>query len=268
LRIQIETRHGHEDIKHPPPNSGIPLYSLPAVPVRVCRHRPRGGAWSAAAGTGANQYQPVVITFDGPPVIRPGTSRIVQGYNESGMAFTPIDPDAPWAGFGRMGSNPPVSSPDNGTAYLKADSLSTLKFVSTTHLLFGLLAVDLAEYSTVALHQEAVLFIGYRYDGVVLTTTHITDGIMDGTGPLADFQTFHFGPEWSDLERVEIPTPGWSLDNLVIGRPAVPEPASGTLLGVGGLALWCLRQRRCQLSGCRLPHHQRGAALCPHRGFE
>ena len=213
-------------------------------------------------------YQPVVITFDGPPVIRPGTSRIVQGYNESGMAFTPIDPDAPWAGFGRMGSNPPVSSPDNGTAYLKADSLSTLKFVSTTHLLFGLLAVDLAEYSTVALHQEAVLFIGYRYDGVVLTTTHITDGIMDGTGPLADFQTFHFGPEWSDLERVEIPTPGWSLDNLVIGRPAVPEPASGTLLGVGGLALWCLRQRRCQLSGCRLPHHQRGAALCPHRGFE
>jgi hypothetical protein len=46
-------------------------------------------------------------------------------------------------------------------------------------------------------------------------TKFITEGIIDGTGPLADFQTFCFDSRFADLVRVEIPTYGWSLDDMV-----------------------------------------------------
>jgi hypothetical protein len=178
------------------------------------------------------------ITFDGPPVQPPGTGKIVQEYYEAGMSFTPIDPNAPWAGFVRQGGGV-TFYPENGTAYLQAGAGSTLKFVFTDNRQFSLLGVDLAEYSTVVPDGMA-RFIGYRPDGSTVTLDFTPDGIMDGTGPLADFQTFYFGPEWSGLTRVEVPYFG-SLDNLVV---AIPEPASGTLLLAGGLLLWALRGRR------------------------
>ena len=60
-------------------------------------------------------------------------------------------------------------------------------------------------------------------------------------GPLQDFQTFYFGQEFSGLTRVEIPTFGWSLDNLIV---AVPEPSTFALLIAGAPVLWVLRRRR------------------------
>ena len=59
-------------------------------------------------------------------------------------------------------------------------------------------------------------------------------GIMDGTGPLADFQTFYFGSEFAGVYLVKIPAYGWSLDNL---RIFVPEPGTGALLVVGAALL-------------------------------
>lgn len=91
--------------------------------------------------------------------------------------------------------------------------------------------MDLAEYSTLFQTPLLVPFVGYRSDGSVVNTSFTTDGIIDGTGPIADFQTFHFGPEWSGLTRVEIPAYGWSLDNLVV---AVPEPGPWALLILAG----------------------------------
>jgi hypothetical protein len=190
----------------------------------------------------------VIITFEGPPLIPPGTGKIVQEYSESGFVFTPIDPNAPWPGFVRMGSSPPGPLPANGTAYLQAGSTSTLKFSTVGGSSFSLLAVDLAEYSTVFPEPETTHFVGFRPDGSVVTTDLITDGIIDGTGPLVDFQTFQFGPEWSGLARMEIPTMGWSLDNLVV---SIPEPGAGTLVGFGALALGflCLRRSRRMYAG-------------------
>lgn len=108
--------------------------------------------------------------------------------------------------------------------------------------LFGLVSVDLAEYSTVLPDAVTVQFVGYYADGGTVTTSFTTDGIIDGTGPLADFQTFYFDPkDWSGLTRVEIPTWGWSLDNLVV---AVPEPSPGALLLLGGLTLGAFKWRR------------------------
>ena len=100
--------------------------------------------------------------------------------------------------------------------------------------LLDLLSVDLAEYSTAFQQPAAVRFVGYKPDGSTVTTNMTTDGIIDGTGPLADFETFTFGPEFSGLIRVEIPTALWSLDNL---RIFVPEPGTGALLVVGAAVL-------------------------------
>ena len=105
---------------------------------------------------------------------------------------------------------------------------------------FSLMSVDLAEYSTVVPDAVTVHFVGYRVDGSIVTQDFTTDGIIDGTGPLQDFQTFQFGPEFSGLSRVEIPTFGWSLDNLVV----VPEPSTFALLIAGAPVVWALRRRR------------------------
>ncbi len=106
---------------------------------------------------------------------------------------------------------------------------NTLAFTFIDSSNFDLRSVDLAENSF-STEPATVQFVGYRPDGSFITTEFTTDGINDMTGPLADFQTFYFGPEFSGLTRVEIPTFGWSLDNLVI---AIPEPGGGVLLLLG-----------------------------------
>jgi hypothetical protein len=98
--------------------------------------------------------------------------------------------------------------------------------------------VDLAEYSMAFQEALTVRFVGYKSDGSTVTADLVTDGIIDGTGPLADFETFQFGPEWSGLSRVEIPTALWSLDNLVV---SIPEPGTWALLLLGSLLI----ARRC-----------------------
>jgi hypothetical protein len=178
------------------------------------------------------------VTFDGPPFQPPGSAAIVQTYSETGMSFTSVVPGG--TGFVRVGRDPRAERPENGTAYLQAGLGSTLMFSFLYAPTFNLVSVDLAEYSTVVPDAVTVHFIGYRLDGSTVTTDFMTDGIIDGTGPLADFQTFYFGPEFSGLTRVEIPTSGWSLDNLVF---TVPEPSAGTLLFLGGLALLARRPR-------------------------
>jgi hypothetical protein len=89
-------------------------------------------------------------------------------------------------------------------------------------------------------------FIGYHQDGSTVTSMVTTDGIHDGGGPLADFQTFTF-EGFTDVVRVEMPnspysvdTP-YSMDNLII---EVPEPASGSLLLLGGRPFYAIWQRR------------------------
>lgn len=188
---------------------------------------------------GQGTLQPLTINFDGPPFQPVGTARIIQQYSESGMVFTPIVNNS--TGFVRQGGGGIQQVPENGTTYLQAGLSSTLMFSLTNGGTFSLQSVDLAEYSTVVPNAVTVQFIGYHLDGSTMTASFTTDGIIDGTGPLADFQTFTFRG-WTGLTRVEIPTYGWSLDNLVIAVP-VPEPASVALLVLGGLILWQAKQR-------------------------
>jgi hypothetical protein len=148
------------------------------------------------------------------------------------MSFTPIGS----TGFVRRGGGRDIFA-ENGTTYLQAALGSTLMFSFTNGTFFDMLSVDLAEFS-ITVTNTTVRFVGYRHDGSIVTTDLTTDGIIDGTGPLADFQTFYFGPEFSSLTRVEIPTYGWSLDNLVV---AIPEPSAWALLLLGGVFVWALR---------------------------
>jgi len=113
-------------------------------------------------------------------------------------------------------------------------------FSFTNGSVFDLISVDLAEYSTVVSDPRTVPFVGYRLDGSTVFTSFTTDGIIDGTGPVADFETFYFPSEFTGLSHVEIPTFGWSLDNLFV---SVPEPSSFALLLAGGAIVWTLRRR-------------------------
>ncbi len=85
--------------------------------------------------------------------------------------------------------------------------------------------MDLVEYATTFARPLTVQFVDYKPDGSTVMAYVATDGIIDAIGPLTDFQTFYFGPEFSGLTRVEVPTFGWSLDNLRLWRNA-PEPGA------------------------------------------
>ena len=145
---------------------------------------------STCHGQGTLQFN-----FDGPPLLSQGTGIFVQQYFESGMWFRPLGVVGPGNGFDRRrGGGAVTFIPDDGTAYLATALGDSLVFSFTNGWVFDLTSVDLAEYSTIVPNAVTVPFIGYRQDGSMVTTSFTTDGIIDGTGPLADFQTFYFGP--------------------------------------------------------------------------
>jgi hypothetical protein len=194
---------------------------------------------SPAQGT----FEPLTIAFEEPPVLRPGAGVLVNAYHEGSLWVAAIPGTD---GFVRRWSGDP-RDPFNGTvAFLQATLGDSLMFGLDDGSSFDPVSVDLAEYSTVVPNAVTVPFVGYRRDGGTVTVSFTTDGVMDGTGPLADFQTFYFPPALSGVYRVEIPAFGWSLDNLVLSR-WVPEPGTGTLLGVAAalLGVRYLRRRRC-----------------------
>src|SRR6185436_5962533 len=163
--------------------------------------------------------------------------RVVSEYTEGGMRFTGAD--TYWNTFTRMGGGVTLF-PENGTAYLQAAFTDSLKFAFADGSVFALESVDLAEYSTVVSNAATVYFIGYRHDGTIVTNALTTDGIIDGTGPVQDFQTLQFSDQMRNLDRVEIPlwSWGWSLDNLVV---SIPEPGTVSLALLGGLSFWIFR---------------------------
>ena len=176
-------------------------------------------------------------TFDGSPPIAPGDDIAIAQYFDGNMWFRPIGPIAPGppyhlvrSGGGRDGFA------YNGTAHLTAgfgDSLA-VSDLGGTH--FGLVSVDLAEFSILYQTPLTVQFIAYKSDGSAVTTEFVTDGIIDSFGPLADYETFHFDSRFWDVVKVEVPTYGWSLDNMVFAD-AVPEPGAFGLFALGALLL-------------------------------
>ncbi len=196
----------------------LSLVALSLISVSVC-----------CQGQGTFQW---TATFDGPPPIQPSDALAINYYYENGMTFRPIQTTGQ---FGRSGGGGGSGGwfAYNGTAYLVGAFTYSLS-VTGLPARFGLVAVDLAEFSTLYQTPLTVQFVGYKLDGSMVTTEFVTDGIIDGTGPLVDFQTFYFDLRFADIVRVEVPTYGWSLDNMVFSN-VIPEPSTGALAILGAV---------------------------------
>jgi hypothetical protein len=160
-----------------------------------------------------------LITFD-PPAL-PGGAKVIPSWNQAGYVFT----SAVLASADSVSGNP--LSPWDGSAYLETSPLTVYQM---DHDPFNILAVDLAEYSTVYAMPMNVTFLGTHQDGSTDIATFTLDGVIDGNGPLSDFQYFQLSPSFTDMTSVTISgsAPGYpllefSIDNLVID---VPEPSA------------------------------------------
>jgi hypothetical protein len=162
-------------------------------------------------------------------------------YSESGMLFwNAYGPEhltllqSGWSGY-----------PDNGSQYLGSGGVDLLTFrfdtVPTTY--FNLVSLDLAE--GIYAGPSTLQIIGYPAMSPPVTNTITTDGIMDGPGGQPDFETFYFGTDFQHVNRIQITTDRWCLDNVVIS--GIPEPSARGLLLLGAACAfgrsWIRRRR-------------------------
>jgi hypothetical protein len=160
------------------------------------------------------------IAFE-PPTIEEGQT-IISDWSENGMIFTGSN------GFIHCDSNPLWGyDPVGDSAYLKflIRPEQPMIFKSTNDMRFELYSVDLAEYSIYEHgNSKSVTFIGHKNDGSIVTQIFALDGLIDRAGPIDDFETFVFKDNFTNLCYVEIPTLGYSLDNLYLS--IIPEPST------------------------------------------
>ncbi|MCF6285783.1 MAG: PEP-CTERM sorting domain-containing protein [Candidatus Hydrogenedentes bacterium] len=139
----------------------------------------------------------------------------------------------------------------NGSTYLLIDDFAGANVLSLTEAVFGapfdFSSADFGESGDLSIASTVTVTGFYALGGTVSQTVTI-DGIFDGAGGVADFQTEVFN--WTGLSLVTFDGSGsngddyYSLDNLNISASApVPEPASITLLGLG-LAGMAVRRRK------------------------
>jgi len=167
-----------------------------------------------------------------------GGGGILLNWTEQDMCFETPN------GIAVQDSGASAGSPDNGSTWIRTmggPMQAPLTITNLSGAPFALHFVDLAEYSTAFAAPRAIPFIGYKSDGSIVTTTFITDGIIDGSGPLADFETFMFSADFTDLNRVVVDTYLYSMDNL--GVSVVPESSSIAMIGlVSGIGLFVRRK--------------------------
>ncbi len=175
----------------------------------------------------------IIIGFN--PASLPFGSRMVTNWTESGFFFsTPNRMAHSDAGLANW--------PDNGSAFLVfSANQKPLTFRHLAGNLFSLRSMDLAEYSTVFRTPKDITVTGYKADNSPVSVVVRIDGAIDGPGGAADFQTFTFGPEFSQLDRVEVFPDIYSLDNvrvLVESAPTnnVPPRTVVNVLAVDAIA--------------------------------
>jgi len=138
----------------------------------------------------------------------------------------------------------------NGTHFLGLDAFGgpTTKITPVGGGAFAFHSIDIGEWSFGGgtLWARHVVVTGNLVGGGTVSRTLDLDGIFDGPGGGADFQTFAFDASWANLSSVVLQGTGgdpgnyFGVDNIVVD--AVPEPGTLTLLGLGSAYL--IRRRR------------------------
>jgi len=164
----------------------------------------------------------VTVGFEGPPTQPANTHFAVQQYDEHGFHFQPDGPldSAPPYRMGRVGPATTLR-PNNGTTHLALLYGDSCVVTRPDGNLFSVKSIQIAEYSTVVSAAKTVTFTGYKTNGETVTVQFTTDGIMDGTGPAVDFQTFSFPDTFSGLTRLEFSDIA-AYDNLVLEHEGAP----------------------------------------------
>jgi hypothetical protein len=215
-------------------------------------------AASASAGTVTADFEGLTSSFlPAPSVVSQGYTFAASGGSDLGVI----------AGGGVC---IPVCA-DNGTATLifglpPGDGINPASIgplVITGPQPFSLAGFDYAELQPTGSRANATSLrvTGFLLGGGTLSQSVSLDGLNDGPGGAADFQTESFGAAFANAVFTSVQIRGqfnadrpgaFQLDNVVLNadRGGVPEPTSWALmiLGFGGAGTLLRRRRRRQLA--------------------
>ncbi len=239
VMIEYSADGGYSWMETEPPNTGnMETYNwfVPNIPSSQClvRISDRNNTNILdISETTFTIYEPQTsirqMTFD--PPAQPGETAVIYSWIEQGMRLKPEN---------FMYSIDGASNrPYNGTANISFISAGgKILFETTDSSTFRLISIDLAEYSTVVNRPKTITFVGHKADQTTIIQSFVIDGIIDGTGPLEDFETFHFREDFTDLQYVESSSAPYSIDNLFFAfiSESTPEPIQLKIQGPGKVA--------------------------------
>ncbi|MHA3772503.1 PKD domain-containing protein [Verrucomicrobiota bacterium sgz303538] len=155
-----------------------------------------------------------LVTFD---ALQPNT--IYKQWTEAGMTFFLND-------TGLLANVPGVYNfmAYNGTSNFSPHihSGADIYFRQSENKKFALRAIDLAEDGSTFGQPKFLRVVGVKDNGSRVQRDITTDSVFDGAGPLIDFETFNFGPEFEDLEQVTIEGLGYAFDNVRVETKPAP----------------------------------------------
>ncbi|MGI9244228.1 MAG: hypothetical protein ACR2RV_25745 [Verrucomicrobiales bacterium] len=162
-----------------------------------------------------------------------GVERITLGFEPD--RDIPYSPSSDLRGFLVQGRDTVYPSrtnqfgnlPQNGTYFVSVGNYgSPLLFEHADGDTFAANAIDLAEYSSSVPTENVVAEFSASFaDGSTDSVQFALDGVIDGEGPLEDFETFEFPDHWTGLVALSLSPGLLAFDNLVITGHVVPEVA-------------------------------------------
>jgi hypothetical protein len=217
----------------------IPIHSRSAIIVHVCLF------WIGLAGPLTNarvQAQgTITFTFEGTPHGIETQFGANPYSTQSGMEFGPTTPQSLYLSGGGI-----PGYADNGTGHLELPGGAMDFGYNASAGFFPLIPFDLLSFDAAEYHAfpgSTITVVGYHPMAGTVTNLFVLDGVNDGPGGQADFQTFHLDSGFQNVFRVDV-IGRLALDNVVIS--GVPEPTAGSLALLGGLcgAAWHAARRQ------------------------